>query len=97
MVQGGHLFPALFIAEAIKAERKDVEIRFIGTGRPLEEKIIGEAGYHVTQFKGVKVKHTEYLGPLIFLILLPFLLLHCIFILLVFKPDVVVGVGASKW
>lgn len=42
---GGHIYPAIAIANKIKEEHPHAEITFIGTGRPLEKKAIPEAGY----------------------------------------------------
>ncbi|MEZ4754474.1 MAG: UDP-N-acetylglucosamine--N-acetylmuramyl-(pentapeptide) pyrophosphoryl-undecaprenol N-acetylglucosamine transferase [Bdellovibrionota bacterium] len=90
---GGHLFPALFIAEAIKKIASDVEILFIGTGRPLEESIIGSAGYQRYVIKGVQVKNKGLFGKFLFIITLPFLILYSLLLFIRLKPDVLVGVG----
>ena len=37
---GGHIYPALTIADQIKAIRPDVEITFVGTRQGLEKDII---------------------------------------------------------
>lgn len=42
---GGHLFPAIAIAEGIKKKYPDSEIHFMGTKRGLEAKILPERGY----------------------------------------------------
>lgn len=44
---GGHIYPAIAIADKIKEEQPDAEIVFIGTGRPLERKVIPAAGYEL--------------------------------------------------
>ena len=41
---GGHLWPALSLARAVKIARPEAEFMFIGTGRPLEDKIMGPTG-----------------------------------------------------
>ena len=38
---GGHLWPALSLALAIRRQRPETKILFIGAGRPMEEKILG--------------------------------------------------------
>ena len=52
---GGHLFPAVYIAEELKKLHPEIEIEFCGAGRPLEEKIVGDRGYplHVIPIVGV--------------------------------------------
>ncbi|MCB0339599.1 MAG: glycosyltransferase, partial [Bdellovibrionales bacterium] len=46
---GGHIFPGLFIAQALLDEAKEkgaeVVVEFIGSGRPLEAKLIDSRGY----------------------------------------------------
>lgn len=42
---GGHINPGIAIANKIKAENKDSDIRFIATGKKLEEDLISKAGY----------------------------------------------------
>ncbi len=42
---GGHVFPGLAVAEALKRVRRDCEIRFVGTDRGLENKVIPGAGF----------------------------------------------------
>lgn len=44
---GGHIYPAIAIANKIKEENPQAEIIFIGTGRPLERKAIPGAGYEL--------------------------------------------------
>ena len=41
---GGHIYPALTIADQIKAIRPDVEITFVGTRQGLEKDIIPRYG-----------------------------------------------------
>lgn len=40
---GGHVFPMVAVAQALRAEG-DVEVVFVGTGRGIETRVIGEAG-----------------------------------------------------
>ncbi len=41
---GGHIYPALAIAEEL-CQRMDAEVVLVGTGRPLEERILGDRPY----------------------------------------------------
>lgn len=91
---GGHLFPALFIARAFRellGERARIE--FVGSGRPLEAKLIDGAGFvrHVITTAGVKRRGLK--GLLEFASTLPRALLGVRRILKTLKPHVVVGVG----
>ena len=41
---GGHLYPALAIADAVRAERPDVRVFFVGARRGLEARVLPERG-----------------------------------------------------
>lgn len=41
---GGHVFPMVAVADALRGEQSDVEVVFVGTGRGIETRVIGEAG-----------------------------------------------------
>ncbi len=90
---GGHLFPALYIARAIQKLDPGVEIQFVGSGRPLEEKIIGATGMgrHVIDIVGVNRR--GFRGLFEFLGKFPRAFLQTWNLLSKFKPQVVVGVG----
>jgi UDP-N-acetylglucosamine--N-acetylmuramyl-(pentapeptide) pyrophosphoryl-undecaprenol N-acetylglucosamine transferase len=42
---GGHIFPALALADAIRKAEPDADVRFVGTARGLETKYVPAAGY----------------------------------------------------
>ena len=44
---GGHINPALAIANKIKQEEKNSEIIFVGTDRGLENDLVPRAGYEL--------------------------------------------------
>jgi UDP-N-acetylglucosamine--N-acetylmuramyl-(pentapeptide) pyrophosphoryl-undecaprenol N-acetylglucosamine transferase len=89
---GGHIIPALAIADELKT-RFHAEIRFVGTARGLETKLVPQAGYpleliHVGQLKNVSVlTRMRTMGDL------PLGLMRCFSLLREFRPQVVVGVG----
>ena len=41
---GGHVFPLVAVAQAVRAKRSDVEIVFVGTARGMETRILGKQG-----------------------------------------------------
>jgi UDP-N-acetylglucosamine--N-acetylmuramyl-(pentapeptide) pyrophosphoryl-undecaprenol N-acetylglucosamine transferase len=89
---GGHVIPALAIARELR-DAYQAEVRFVGTARGLETRLVPEAGFpleliHVGQLKNVSVAtKLRTLGDL------PLGVLRCIGLVRGFKPDVVVGVG----
>lgn len=90
---GGHIIPALHIVKAVRALEPLAAIEFIGSGRPLEEKLIIGNGYprHVVRLSGVKNRGLR--GALQFAIRLPVATVQIISLFRSFRPDIVVGVG----
>ena len=90
---GGHIFPALSIANALKQLDKDIEILFVGAEGKMEMEKIPEAGYKIVGLpvRGLQRKLT--LGNLKVLWNLWRSLRKAKRVVREFKPDVVVGVG----
>ena len=90
---GGHIFPALAIADALKKQRPGIEILFVGAKGKMEMDKIPEAGYKII---GLTIAGYNR-SSLIRNISLPLKLLQSFFqvtaILNAFKPDAVIGVG----
>ena len=89
---GGHVIPALAIARELR-DAHSAEVRFVGTARGLETKLVPDAGFpleliHVGQLKGVSL-----MTRLRTLADLPLGVMRCIRLLREFKADVVIGVG----
>lgn len=91
---GGHIYPALSIAEALKSKNPASEILFIGTPIGLESKIIPKAGYKLELIQSGKLNFSgQILNKIKTLIKIPIGLIQSVFIILRFKPDYVLGVG----
>ena len=90
---GGHIFPALSIADSIRAIEPDAEILFVGAEGRMEMEKVPAAGYRI---KGLPVAGLQRKLSLQNLAL-PFKVLKSIRlagkIVKEFKPDVAVGVG----
>jgi UDP-N-acetylglucosamine--N-acetylmuramyl-(pentapeptide) pyrophosphoryl-undecaprenol N-acetylglucosamine transferase len=90
---GGHIFPALAIAAALKKQQPEIEILFVGAKGKMEMDKIPEAGYKII---GLTIAGYNR-SSLIKNISLPFKLAKSFFqvtgILRKFKPDAVIGVG----
>lgn len=90
---GGHIYPALAIANEIKSNHKDAEILFVGTKEGLEAELIPKAGYN---FKTIRVNGMpRRLNKQSFIALreLSYGLIEAKKIIRDFKPDVVIGTG----
>ena len=90
---GGHIFPAIAIANALKALEPSVDILFIGAKGKMEMEKVPQAGYRVM---GLDIAGFNR-GSLIKNFALPFKLIRSLAqvrnIFRDFKPDAVIGVG----
>ena len=90
---GGHIFPAKQIAYALKKQIPDINLLFIGAGRPLEEKLIDQEGFKRKAIKMVGVRNLGVKGIINLTRILPKAFFEMVKTFNEFKPDVVVGVG----
>jgi len=44
---GGHIFPAIAIADALKAKAPDTDIHFVGAAGKMEMELVPKAGYPI--------------------------------------------------
>lgn len=90
---GGHIFPALSIANALKRLEPDIDILFVGAEGKMEMEKVPEAGYPIEGLpvRGFQRKLT--LGNIKVLVNLWRSLRKAKKIIKKFQPDVVVGVG----
>ena len=90
---GGHIYPALAIAESIKQRCPDAEIAFVGTPVGMENKLIPREGYHLYHVdvrgisrslspKNIKAFYLALTSPA-----------AAKKIIKEFKPDIVIGTG----
>jgi len=90
---GGHIFPAISIANAVKSKCPDASILFVGADKRMEMERVPAAGYKIV---GLPVRGFNRSNPLSNIRTLIDLLRSMIKargIILDFKPDVAVGVG----
>ena len=90
---GGHIFPAIAIADSIKSEHPDASILFVGANGKMEMEKVPAAGYEIKGLNVVGLQRRLTLKNLAF----PFKLMSSIKaakkIVKEFNPDVAVGVG----
>ncbi len=89
---GGHVIPALAIARELR-DVHGVEVRFVGTARGLETKLVPEAGFPLELVRSGQLKNVSLMTRMRTLFDLPPGVLQCVGLLREFKPEVVVGVG----
>ena len=90
---GGHIFPAIAIANELKVNYPDSEILFVGAKGKMEMKKVPEAGYKIKGLEIVGLQRRLTIKNLFF----PFKLLKSLSnakkIIKEFSPDIVIGVG----
>ena len=90
---GGHIFPAIAIANALKKLHPATDILFVGAKGKMEMEKVPEAGFRIIGLYIAGYNRSSLFKN----ILLPFKLAKCFYqvskILTRFKPDAVIGVG----
>ncbi|MCC6746676.1 MAG: undecaprenyldiphospho-muramoylpentapeptide beta-N-acetylglucosaminyltransferase [Deltaproteobacteria bacterium] len=90
---GGHVFPALAVAEELLARAPGSEVLFVGSSGGLEERLIPAHGYRLELLKVGKLKGASSVVRMRTLAGLPGALARALGILRRFDPQVLVGVG----
>lgn len=92
-VTGGHLFPGIAFADALRERVPAAEVRFLSTGRPLEVQALARAGYPLDAVAFGGVKGLGARGALRTVGRLPIALAQARRYANRFGPDLVLGVG----
>lgn len=90
---GGHLFPGLVIADTLRERNPDAEVAFIGRKNGLESEVIAERGFLYFSVSGAGIVGKSLWGSIFGAASSVAGFLKSFFILLTFRPDVVVGMG----
>ena len=94
---GGHIFPAVAIANRIKTEVPDAEILFIGADDKMEMRRVPEAGYKIEGLHIYGMSRDFSVKGILKNLKLPFVTMKALNrakqIIREFQPDVAIGVG----
>jgi len=90
---GGHIYPAIAIANALKEDNPNHEILFIGAKGKMEMEKVPKAGFKIIGLWISGFQRNLTIKNLLFPIKLIFSLLRTAGIIIKYKPDVVIGVG----
>ncbi|MBT4761800.1 MAG: undecaprenyldiphospho-muramoylpentapeptide beta-N-acetylglucosaminyltransferase [Bdellovibrionaceae bacterium] len=91
---GGHLYPALAIARAIKKIDNHVDVSFVGSKQGIEHKVIPKTEFAIHYITiGRLNSNVSIFERLKTLMLLPFTLIQTLFLFFKLRPQVVFGVG----
>lgn len=90
---GGHIFPAISIANALKEQENDMEILFVGACDRMEMQLVPKAGYKIEGLPVMGLQRRLSLQNISFILKLIRSLRKAKKIIKSFQPDAVVGVG----
>ena len=94
---GGHIFPAISIANKLKELNPDTEILFVGATGKMEMEKVPAAGYKIVGLPIVGMQRQLNLKNIVNDLQVPFRVLKSVSmakkLIREFKPDIVIGVG----
>lgn len=90
---GGHVFPALSLAQAAEDSDPKARVLFVGTNRGVESKVVPAHGFALKRIPARGLMGLDWKAKLLTLMGLPWVLIRCAGILAGFRPHLVVGMG----
>jgi UDP-N-acetylglucosamine--N-acetylmuramyl-(pentapeptide) pyrophosphoryl-undecaprenol N-acetylglucosamine transferase len=90
---GGHIYPGIAVAKEIMRRYPDSEVKFVGTARGLENKLVPQAGFELSLIDSAGLKNVGVGARARGLLVLPKSLRQARALLSQFQPDVVIGAG----
>lgn len=90
---GGHVFPALAVAAALKRIFAEAKITFVGTVRGIESKIIPKEGFDIRFIRSEGLVGKNILDTAKSVVKIPLSVMDSCSILRKLKPELVLGVG----
>jgi UDP-N-acetylglucosamine--N-acetylmuramyl-(pentapeptide) pyrophosphoryl-undecaprenol N-acetylglucosamine transferase len=91
---GGHLFPAIAIAQEFMARDPENKVIFVSTGNPFELSVLDKAGFTLEKITAEGIKGRGLLRQLRSMWKIPMGIFESMRIIKNFKPDLVMGVGS---
>ena len=90
---GGHIYPAIAVAKELTAKHADAVVRFVGTARGLETRLVPQAGFELSLIESAGLMNMGLIARLRNAAVLPKSFLGARRLLAKFRPDAVVGAG----
>ena len=90
---GGHLYPGIAVAQTLTKRYPRAEVQFVGSGRPLERRILDEVGYSLNRLPVSGLKGVGWVDLIRGILKLPWSLWAAWSVIRQFRPTVVLGVG----
>lgn len=90
---GGHIYPAIAVAQTLKRRNPEIDIQFIGAKQGLETTIIPREGYPLHLLTVGALNQVSLLTKIVSMLVLPWAVIQSIKVILKVKPQVILGVG----
>jgi UDP-N-acetylglucosamine--N-acetylmuramyl-(pentapeptide) pyrophosphoryl-undecaprenol N-acetylglucosamine transferase len=90
---GGHIYPGIAVAREIMRRDAKSEVRFVGTARGLEGKLVPQGGFELSIIDSTGLKNVGTVARVRGLMLIPRSLLAARALIRKFRPDIVIGAG----
>lgn len=90
---GGHVYPALAVAQALRAQRPDAVAEFAGGRRGIEGRLVPAAGFALTRLPAAGLRGLGPWGALRFAAAFSVALLGALVLVLRLRPNVVLATG----
>jgi UDP-N-acetylglucosamine--N-acetylmuramyl-(pentapeptide) pyrophosphoryl-undecaprenol N-acetylglucosamine transferase len=90
---GGHIYPGIAVAKELMRRDPAASVRFVGTARGLETRLVPQAGFELSLIESAGLKNVGAAGKLKGLVVLPRSFFAARRLIREFQPDIVVGAG----
>ena len=90
---GGHIYPGIAVAQEIMKRDANSEVRFVGTARGLETRLVPQAGFELSLIDSAGLKNVSTAARMKGLVILPKSFISARRVIREFQPDVVIGAG----
>jgi UDP-N-acetylglucosamine--N-acetylmuramyl-(pentapeptide) pyrophosphoryl-undecaprenol N-acetylglucosamine transferase len=90
---GGHIYPGVAVAKEVVRRDPSSVVRFVGTARGLETRLVPRAGFELSLIESAGLKNVGAAGKVRGALILPKSFFAARRLLREFRPDVVVGAG----
>jgi UDP-N-acetylglucosamine--N-acetylmuramyl-(pentapeptide) pyrophosphoryl-undecaprenol N-acetylglucosamine transferase len=90
---GGHIYPGIAVANEILRRNPQSQVRFVGTARGLETRLVPKAGFELSIIESAGLKSVGAMARLRGVAMLPRSFFATKRIIRDFQPDIVIGAG----
>ena len=90
---GGHIYPGIAVAKEVMRRDEASVVRFVGTARGLETRLVPQAGFELSLIESAGLKNVGRAARLSGVMVLPKSFLAARRLISEFRPDIVIGAG----